>query len=42
MGGASVFDSRIGVDCAVDAVTPTTGERQLGPVDGCMKSFEFV
>jgi hypothetical protein len=29
MGGALVFDSGIGVDCAVDAVTATTGERQL-------------
>jgi hypothetical protein len=42
MGGALVFDSGIGVDCPVDAVTPTTGERQLGPVDGCMRSFEFM
>jgi hypothetical protein len=42
MGGALVFDSGIGVDCAVDAVTATTGERQLGPVDGCMRSLEFA
>jgi hypothetical protein len=27
---------------ALDDVTATTGQRQLGPVDGCTRSFEFV